>query len=100
MAQEGSVKVKEWLDATVRLVVDQPEQVRVEEVLSPDKGTSYFSIYCAYDDLGKVIGREGSNINAMRKLAAAMCLSHYRRRCEVTADDPKRKERGGLQCSR
>jgi predicted RNA-binding protein YlqC (UPF0109 family) len=93
MAQAGSVKVKEWLDGTVRLIVDDPGQVRIEEVMSPDEGTSYFSIYCAYDDLGKVIGREGSNINALRKLAGAMCLSIYKRRCEVTTHDPKRDER-------
>ena len=91
---EASVKVREWIETTTRLVVDKPDDVRVEEVLSPDSGTSYFSVYCAYDDIGKIIGREGSNINSIRKLAAAMCLTHYKRRCEVTCHDPKRTDRG------
>jgi len=90
---KGSKKVREWLESTVRLMVDQPDKVRVEEVLSPDEGTSYFSIYVQYEDQGKVVGRGGANINAVRKIAYAMALARYKRRCEVTVHDQNRSRR-------
>lgn len=92
--QESSRKVKEWLEATVKLMVDSPADVRIEEVLAPDGGTSYFSIYCQFDDQGKVVGRGGANINAVRKIAYAMSLAQYKRRCEVTVHDPSRNRNG------
>lgn len=88
MEETGSEKVKEWLEATVKLMVDVPGEVKVMEGLSPDGSTSYFTIYVNYDhDLGKVVGKGGSNINSLRKLASAIALARYDRRCDITAYD-------------
>lgn len=91
--QQTSEKVREWLESTARLMVDKPDEVRIEEVLSPDGSSSFFSVYVSYSDLGKIVGKEGSNIMAIRKLSSAMCQALYRRRCEVTAFDPTKQGR-------
>ncbi len=93
--EKGSRKVKEWLDATVKLLVDHPKEVRIEEVMAPDGGTSYFSIYCKYNDKGQVVGRGGANINAVRKIVLAMGLAQYKRRCEVSVHEPREDARDG-----
>lgn len=87
-SEESSEKVRAWLEATTKLMVDKPEQVEVKEGISPDNSTSYFSIHVEYTDLGKVVGREGANITAIRKLTSAMCQAQYGRRSDVTAYDP------------
>lgn len=92
--EEGSEKVRKWIEQSTKLLVDYPDEVRVEEVLSPDKGTSYFSVYCKYSDQGMVIGKGGENINAVRQLVRAMCLAQYKRRSDVTVSD------GGRRASR
>lgn len=93
MEHETSTEVREWLESTAKLMVDRPDDVRVEEVLSPDGSSSFFSVYVCYSDLGKIVGKEGSNIMAIRKLSSAMCQALYRRRCEVTAYDPTKQNR-------
>jgi predicted RNA-binding protein YlqC (UPF0109 family) len=97
--EERSEEVRAWLEATTKLMVDQPEKVEVKEGISPDGSTSYFSIHVDYSDLGKVVGREGSNITAIRKLTSAMCQAQYGRRSDVTAydpsKDPKKARRAG-----
>lgn len=91
---EGSLKVKEWLEKTVKLMVDLPDEVKVMEGMSPDGSTSYFTVYVNYDhDLGKLVGKGGSNINSLRKLASAIALARYDRRCDITAYDPTKSRR-------
>jgi len=90
----GSRKVKEWIEATTRLLVDNPDKVRVEEVMSPDESTSYFSIYCQISDKGQVVGRSGVNVDSIRTLAHAMGLAQYKRRIEITVDNSDRNRSG------
>lgn len=87
--EKGSKRVKDWLEATVKLLVDHPDEVRIEEVLAPDGGTSYFSIYCKFDDKGQVVGRGGANIIAVRKIILAIGLAQYKRRCDVSIYEPR-----------
>ena len=79
MSEKGS-------ELTDKLLIDDDDKMRVEEVLSPDSGTSYFSIYCQTSDQGKVIGRGGENVKAIRKLAFSIAMAQYKRRCEVSVD--------------
>jgi hypothetical protein len=47
-------------------IVKHPEDVQVEEVT--DQGESYFSINVHQEDIGRVIGKNGSVIHALRTI--------------------------------
>ena len=57
------------LGEAVRLLVDDREAVAIEERESPDG--VHFEIRVAPTDLGKVIGRQGRTIRALRTLLDA-----------------------------
>ncbi|MDR3316042.1 MAG: KH domain-containing protein [Coriobacteriales bacterium] len=57
------------VEAIVTSLVDEPEQVRVAS--SEQDGSLVVEIHVASDDTGKVIGRQGRIIKAIRTLARA-----------------------------
>ena len=59
----------EDLRAVVRLLVDDPRAVTVEQI--EGDGEWLLEVDVAPDDRGKVIGRQGRTIAALRALAAA-----------------------------
>ena len=63
--------MKEIIEFIVTKLVDKPEKIRVEEN-SPNENTIEIVVEVDKDDIGKVIGKKGKNINAMRTLAIAM----------------------------
>ena len=61
--------VADQLEELVRLLVDEPDEVEIFEVEEDDN--LIFEIEVAEDDVGKVIGRRGSTIRALRTLIDA-----------------------------
>ena len=57
---------KELVEFVARSLVDDPEAVRVEEVR--DAEGIVIELHVAEDDMGKVIGRNGSVAKALRTL--------------------------------
>ncbi len=55
-------------------IVDSPEEV--DFVVSEDDNGSYIEVHVADEDTGKVIGRRGRAIKAIRTLASAAALKH------------------------
>ena len=53
-----------------RRLVDEPDAVRVEEVEEYD-GTLVFRLHVAEGDVGKVIGRQGRLVRALRTIVRA-----------------------------
>ena len=53
----------------VQLMVDEPDQVAVEEISGRE--SILFELDVAEEDLGKVIGRQGRTVRAIRSLLAA-----------------------------
>jgi uncharacterized protein len=53
-----------------RRLVDEPDAVRVEEVEEAD-GTLLLRLHVAEGDIGKVIGRQGRLVRAMRTIVRA-----------------------------
>jgi uncharacterized protein len=53
-----------------RRLVDEPDAVRVEEVEEAD-GTLLLRLHVAEGDVGKVIGRQGRLVRAMRTIVRA-----------------------------
>ena len=61
--------MKELIKYIAQALVDNPEQVRVEEV--EGNQTSVLELKVAKEDLGKVIGKQGRTARAMRTILSA-----------------------------
>ena len=61
--------MKELLESIVRLLVNDPDSVRVEEV-EGERSTT-LKLYVAQDDMGRVIGKEGRIAKSLRILMKA-----------------------------
>lgn len=61
--------MKDLIEYLVKALVDKPEEVAISETQS--ESVIVIEIRVAAEDAGKVIGREGRIINAMRTLAKA-----------------------------
>lgn len=59
--------MKNLLEFILIHLVDNPEAVRVEE--NPQEGMTEYILHVHPDDMGKVIGKKGSLINSIRKIA-------------------------------
>jgi len=65
--------VRELLEYLARALVDLPERVRVEE-FEEDDGTLVLELHVADDDAGKVIGRGGRTVAALRTVVKAAAV--------------------------
>ena len=61
--------LKELIETMARALVDNPEQVKVSEI--EGEMSSIIELRVAKLDLGKVIGRKGHNVDAMRTILSA-----------------------------
>ena len=61
--------MKELIEYIAKLLVDNPEEVRVTEI--EGEQTSVIELRVAKGDLGQVIGRQGRTATAMRTILAA-----------------------------
>jgi predicted RNA-binding protein YlqC (UPF0109 family) len=82
-------EVRGWLLKTVQLIVDHPEDVRIEAATAEDRTT--FRITANPGDVGKVIGRQGRTSQSLRVLAGAMGMK-MRWRFIVEIEEPSRGE--------
>jgi uncharacterized protein len=74
----------ELLAYLARELVDEPDQVRVE---TEDRdGTLVLVLHVAPDDVGKVIGRQGRIVRALRALVRASAVREGRRVLVEIAD--------------
>ena len=63
--------MKEFIEYIVKQLVDKPEKVIVEET-APNEKTVELKVKVDSSDIGKVIGKQGKNINAIRTLVSAV----------------------------
>ena len=56
--------MKELVGIMAEALVDHPDQVEVTEIAGRD--TSVFQLKAAKEDMGKIIGKKGRNVQAMR----------------------------------
>jgi len=61
--------MKDLLIQIVKVLVDNPEQVQVNEIESTQ--TVVFELRVAKSDMGKIIGKQGKTVNAIRTLLNA-----------------------------
>lgn len=87
------MKPIDWLEETMRLLVDEPDAVKVTEVKSDDGALVIYTIRCDKKDLGKVLGKQGKNIDNVRGVMSSIMWGLYQTRIQITVFDPNRQMR-------
>lgn len=70
--------MREAVEMIVKALVNEPEAVEVREV-EGERGAVTIEVRVAQADVGKVIGRQGSTIRAIRSVLHAAGMKHNRR---------------------
>ena len=73
----GTNPVRTVVEVVVRALVDNPDAVRVNE--SQRRGMTMLELTTAPGDMGKVIGRQGRTVSALRTLVALTAEKHGQR---------------------
>jgi predicted RNA-binding protein YlqC (UPF0109 family) len=76
----SSVSLKELIEFIARALVDKPDEVQVAEIAGEQ--TVVLELRVAKDDLGKVIGKQGRTVKAMRAILSA-ASSKLRKRADL-----------------
>lgn len=69
--------MRDTIELVVKALVDEPEAVEVREV--DRNGTTRLEVRVAQTDMGKVIGKQGRTVRALRSLVYAAGLKQHRR---------------------
>jgi predicted RNA-binding protein YlqC (UPF0109 family) len=73
----GDQAIRNLIEYIAKQLVDDPHQVHVDEV---DRGDHVFiKLSVAEEDLGKIIGKQGRTVKAMRALLSAISTEYGRR---------------------
>ena len=71
------MSIKELIHYIAQAIVDNPEQVLVFEI--EGKQTTVLELKVAKEDLGKVIGKQGRNAQAIRTILSAVSAKMKKR---------------------
>ena len=67
--KHGGDPVKELIEHIVQAMVDNPEQIKIAKIAG--NNTAVYELRVAKNDLGKVIGKRGRNVSAIRTILTA-----------------------------
>ncbi|MCA9715498.1 MAG: KH domain-containing protein [Myxococcales bacterium] len=80
MSNPASISLKELVAFLARALVDHPDEVHVAEIAGEQ--TVVLELRVAKQDLGKVIGKQGRTVKAMRAILNA-ASAKLRKRAEL-----------------
>ena len=69
--------MRDTIEMVVKALVDDPEAVDVREV--ERAGTTRLEVRVAQPDMGKIIGKQGRTVRALRSLVYAAGVKQHRR---------------------
>ena len=69
--------MKELIEYVVKTLVDHPEEIRIAEIVG--ERTIVFELRCHPDDVGKVIGKSGKTVGAIRTLLSTVAARQNKR---------------------
>lgn len=75
--EPASNPMRKLVEVVVRALVDNPDAVRVTE--SERRGVTMLELTTAPGDMGKIIGRQGRTVSALRTLVALTAEKHGKR---------------------
>ncbi len=76
----SNISLKELIEFIARSLVDKPDDVHVDEISGEQ--TVVLELRVAKEDLGKVIGKQGRTVKAMRAILSA-AASKLRKRADL-----------------
>ena len=84
--------MKEFIEYIAKNLVDEPDSVKVEEVMEENR--IILKLHVAKADLGKVIGKAGKTAKSLRILLTAVAAKHNMSgQLEINEDrEPKEKQ--------
>jgi len=77
--------MKDFVEYIAKHLVDDPDAVHVDKIES-DK-TTIFELSVAPDDVGKIIGKSGKTVNAIRTLLTAVSVKEEGKRAMLEVND-------------
>ena len=69
--------MKELIEFVVKTLIDHPDELRIAEI--EGERTIVFELRCHPDDVGKVIGKSGKPVGALRTLLSTVAARQNRR---------------------
>ena len=69
--------MKELIEYVIKTLVDHPDELRIAEI--EGERTVVFELRCHPDDVGKVIGKSGKTVGALRTLLSTVAARQNRR---------------------
>ncbi len=75
--QNSNSDVRTLVEQIAKALVDRPGEVYVDEV--PEEGAIVLELEVAEEDMGKLIGRHGRTVKALRSLVAAAGIRQRKR---------------------
>jgi len=69
--------MRDTIELVVKALVDEPDAVEVREI--DRNGTTRLEVHVAQTDMGKVIGKQGRTVRALRSLVYAAGMKQHRR---------------------
>lgn len=79
-------QLRDFVEVVARALADEPQKVRVSEVEQGD--STLIEVYAAQRDVGKMIGRQGRTISALRTLAGLAAERASKRVTVEVRDEP------------
>jgi len=74
---DSAIALQEFLEYVVANLIDHPDQASI--LHDTEAGEHFYRVVLAKSDCGKVIGKHGSTIGAIRSLVDAACTKHKTR---------------------
>ena len=87
---------QEFLEFTVKAIVDHPEDVKITRTV--DEMGVLLSVKVNSEDMGQLIGRQGSTARAIRTLLRVIGLKH-RARINFKIEEPEGAKKGTPESS-
>jgi predicted RNA-binding protein YlqC (UPF0109 family) len=78
--------LEEFVKTIAQHLVEQPEEVVVEATQEEER--DFYLVFVASEDLGRVIGKDGRNVKAMRTLLTAVSARNGRRAVLEVSNEP------------
>ena len=69
--------MRDTIEMVVKALVDDPESVDIREI--ERNGTTRIEVRVAQGDMGKIIGKQGRTVRALRSLVYAAGIKQHRR---------------------
>ena len=73
-------------ETIVKKIVSEPESVSVKEFESDEENTVLIEVMISSEDLGKVIGKDGRIINAIRTIVQASSYINDNKKVKINVD--------------